>query len=139
MAYLLGDPHPAFAQHFSDQLYDDPSNDFAPFGTDEGADLLADWTDRRHELGRESTLRELLSDELADVDQFINVDVPGSEPDLDGIVIGAGFTLLRLTGQIDSEGRAWLMKSLQRSQSFYGDAAPEFTRMLQDLESFTSW
>lgn len=35
-------PHPAFAAHFIDPIYDDPALETAPFGDDDGADLLSD-------------------------------------------------------------------------------------------------
>lgn len=54
--------HPAFAAHFADPLYDDPANDFAPFGNDEGWDLLAGWSERTDELGPTSTVLDLLAD-----------------------------------------------------------------------------
>jgi hypothetical protein len=36
----LGPKHPEFAAHFRDPIYDDEANDLAPFGNDEGWDLL---------------------------------------------------------------------------------------------------
>ena len=46
----------AFTDHFTSPIYDDPAGEFAPFGTDEGADLLADWAARTDELGPTSTM-----------------------------------------------------------------------------------
>ena len=49
--------HKAFAEHFTDPLYVDQAEDFAPFGNDEGSDTLWVWTQRRSELTRCTTLR----------------------------------------------------------------------------------
>lgn len=66
-SYGTGAPvHPAFAAHFTDPLYDDPAGEFAPFGSDEGADLLAEWSDRPGDLREDSTLRRLLAEAFAD-------------------------------------------------------------------------
>lgn len=130
--------HDAFTDHFSSPIYDDPAGEFAPFGTDEGADLLADWAARSDELGPTSTVRDLLADGFDDPS-----DVDGMLAELDdedGVdtattVVGAGFTLLRLTGQIDDEGRAAVLRALAALESFYGEQ-PELSRMRDDLESF---
>jgi uncharacterized protein YfeS len=128
----------AFTEHFTSPIYDDPAGEFAPFGNDEGADMLADWAERTDELSPTSTVRDLLadgSDDPGDVDaMFAELD------DEDGIdaaffVIGAGFTLLRLTGQIDDEGRTAVLRALAVLETSYGEQ-PELTRMRDDLESF---
>jgi uncharacterized protein YfeS len=128
----------AFTDHFTSPIYDDPAGEFAPFGNDEGADILADWAARSDELGPKSTVRELLADGLDDP-----ADVDGLLAELDDedgidtafIVVGAGFTLLRLTGQIDDEGRTAVLRALVALETFYGEQ-PELTRMRDDLESF---
>ena len=51
------------------------------------------------------------------------------------VVVGAGFTLLRLTGQIDDEGRAAVLRALAALEAFHGEQ-PELSRMRDDLESF---
>ena len=55
----LGPKHPSFAAHFRGPIYDDPTDDFAPFGNDEGADLLDEWVDRVGELDSGSTLTQI--------------------------------------------------------------------------------
>src|SRR3954452_16416941 len=104
----------AFTDHFTSPIYDDPAGEFAPFGTDEGADLLAECAARTDELGPASTVRDLLADAF---DAPADVDGLGGDIDHeDGVdaatpVVGAGFTLLRLTGQIDDEGRAVVLRA----------------------------
>jgi uncharacterized protein YfeS len=100
----LPDAHPAFRSHFTDPVYDDAGADLGPFGNDEGWDLVMDWGDRRAELGPDSTLATVLKTE--DV-----LRVAGPMAGVDGIetaqfVVGAAFTLLRLTGRISEEDRA---------------------------------
>lgn len=128
----------AFTDHFTSPIYDDPTGEFAPFGTDEGADLLADWAARTDELGPTSTVRDLLADGLedpADVDGMLAQLDDEDGVDAATVVVGAGFTLLRLTGQIDDEGRAAVLRALAALESFYGEQ-PELNRMRDDLESF---
>ena len=48
----LPEAAPAFAAHFSNPVYDDPAGEFAPFGSDEGFDMLYEWAERRDELVR---------------------------------------------------------------------------------------
>jgi uncharacterized protein YfeS len=128
----------AFTDHFTSPIYDDPAGEFTPFGTDEGADLLAEWAARTDELGPTSTVRDLLadaSDDPADVDVLLAEIDEEDGVDAATTVVGAGFTLLRLTGQIDDEGRAVVLRALAALESFYGEQ-PELSRMRDDLESF---
>lgn len=152
--------HDAFAAHFTDSIYDDPAEEFAPFGSDEGADILAEWAERAEDLDRGSTVRDVLQDSFEDAAELqdflggleaaskrVSVSAPENpqagpripEPggDVDGatIVLGAGFTLLRLTGQIDGEGRRLVLASLDVLQDFYGPQR-EFEVMRRDLETF---
>ncbi|MEJ5946372.1 hypothetical protein WDZ17_13825 [Pseudokineococcus basanitobsidens] len=138
----LPDPAPDFAAHFTDPLYDDPASDFAPFGNDEGADLLAEWAERREELGADSTVAEVLEEEGPDgTADELNVPVPASGAVPDGLVDaamrvqGAGFTLLRLTGRIDERGRRDTLKALDVLISLYG-SEPELVRQREDLDSW---
>ncbi len=52
--------HPAYAAHFTDPFYDDPADDFAPFGSDEGSDLLVEAEEQRSRLGPSSTVADVL-------------------------------------------------------------------------------
>jgi uncharacterized protein YfeS len=128
----------AFTDHFTSPVYDDATGEFAPFANDESADLLADWAQRSDELGPTATVRMLLEDRLedpADVDTIL-ADLEAEDGiDAAFLLVGAGFTLLRLTGQIDDEGRAIVLRALSALESFYGEQ-PELTRMRDDLESF---
>ncbi len=127
----LPEPHPAFAAHFSDPLYEDSGGDFAPFGTDEGWDLVMEWGERRDELEPDITVRELLRRS-----DFAGAESEGS---VDGatITIGAGFTVLRLTGQIDETGLQDTLRALQTLEDFYGPIE-EVAVQRRDLESWAN-
>ena len=58
----LPTPHPAFAAHFTDALYEDDADDLAPFGSDEGWDLVTEWGERRDELSAHATVQEVLDE-----------------------------------------------------------------------------
>lgn len=127
--FALPQAAPAFAAHFTDPLYEDSGNSLAPFGSDEGADTLADWADRRDELGPTSTLADVLEDDPA--------DYLGDDQDVFGpmFVQAAGFTLLRLTGHIDAEGRAALLGALDQLIALQG-REPVLLRQREDVASF---
>ena len=76
----LPDPAPAFAQHFTDPLYDDVGDGRAPFGSDEGSDLLWSWRDRRDELGSASTLATVLACEPSSNRELRGPDGRGRRP-----------------------------------------------------------
>jgi hypothetical protein len=122
---------PAFTQHFTDPLYEDPADEFAPFGSDEGSDLLYEWDERRDELTSRTTVADLLEDapvSAADLDD---------PEDVDSAVFAsaAGFTLLRLTGHIDDAGKTLALKALDVLIRYY-DSPPELLKQRDDLKSW---
>ena len=134
---------PAFASHFSDPVYDDPAGEFAPFGTDEGYDMLSEWAERREELSSDTTVSDLIEESgFADVvsepdsPEEPGIPVPGGQVDAATITIGAGFTLLRLTGHIDEEGRQQTLEAIDVLIRRY-DSPPELVRQRTDLASWT--
>lgn len=134
---------PEFAAHFTDPVYDDPANELAPFGSDEGWDLLYEWDERRDELQPDTTVADLIEksgfagivSEL-DIDEGAGIPAPGGQIDAATITIGAGFTLLRLTGHIDEEGRQQTLKALDILIRQY-DSPPELLLQRDDLQSWT--
>lgn len=139
----LPEAAPAFTAHFSDPVYDDPAGEFAPFGTDEGFDMLYEWAERQEELGPETTVADLIEESgFADIVSELDspegpgIPVPGGQVDAATITIGAGFTLLRLTGRIDEEGRRQTLKALDVLIRRY-DSPQELMRQQADLESWT--
>jgi uncharacterized protein YfeS len=127
--------HPAFAAHFTDSIYRASAvgnDDLLPFGTDEGFDTLWDWAERVGELKADPRLRALLGD---GADELI-AELRDGEPNVDddAMIIATGFALLRFTGQIDAEGREWLIEVLQRHVDEH--AGDEYDTMLADLATF---
>lgn len=126
--------HKIFASHFTDPLYVDQGEEFAPFGSDEGSDTLWYWATRRAELTRCTTLRWM-------IDRYdpagALAEPQNNGPDVDGFIIGAGFALILVTGHIDTEGKDLVLDALQRTYSYYADANPrEPAVMVRDLERF---
>jgi uncharacterized protein YfeS len=130
----LGPKHPRFAAHFRDAIYDDPADELAPFGSDEGADLLADWADRADELDSGSTLAQIAPEWFED-GPLLPTDLNEENVDLNDIVIGAGFTLLRLKGQISELDRSLVLRALDIRDRTYGQQ-PQTQQMRADLLAF---
>jgi hypothetical protein len=66
-----GEPHPRFAAHFTDPLCSDTSDNFAPFGTDEGADILAEAAQNPRAL-EQGTLASLLREDFNYMKREVN-------------------------------------------------------------------
>lgn len=131
-AWGLPSPAPAFAAHFTDPLYEDDGDEDAPFGSDEGSDMLANWAARRDELGPTSTVADVLEGDPAEY--LARNDFDSAEA-----VHVAGFTLLRLTGQIDPAGRAAVLEALTQLQSGGWPMDPDedpYEKQRRDLMSF---
>lgn len=128
--------HPGFSKHFTRQCYDpdDYMNDETPpFGSDEGSDEIHDWAERLDELREHPTLRYMIGSEGAE--DLIADLATSKQIDVDDILIGQGFTLLRFTGQIDPEGRRWLRDALIRQRRHTGD--PTYAHLQTDLDALT--
>jgi len=122
---------PAFAAHFTDPIYDEVSDETAPFGSDEGADTLAIWDERRDELGSRSTVADVLEGDPQEYLRSNTLD--------DAIAVqSAGFTLLRLTGQIDADGRQATLAALDQLMrpDMFGET-PALVRQREDLRSWS--
>ena len=63
-------PNPKFSAEFTHPLYSSEADEFAPFGSDEGADLLDTWSRRRADLSPGATLRTILVDGADEPDQL---------------------------------------------------------------------
>lgn len=137
--------HPAFAAHFTDDLYFDLDSEFGPFGSDEGYQILSTGDERIIELTPSSTVIDVL---VGFVDRPSSVQTELFDPlrghsgrPADGavdeatIVLGAGFALFRLTGQIDLQGEQVTLEALDALEAAYGPQ-PEFERMRRDLLTF---
>ena len=119
---------------FPDPLYLDQAEEFAPFGTDEGADTLWVWNMRRPELTKCTTMLWIIKQE----DEAGALEDPKSNsPDVDGFIVGAGFALILFTGHIASEGKRLVLDALQRTRSYHTTGKPrELAVMSRDLKRF---
>jgi uncharacterized protein YfeS len=132
---VLPDAHPAFRAAFPGDLYDDEADEFAPFGSDEGWDAMAEIVDGHTPLADDVTLRDLAEEYLDwDAADFEDDDLDSTE-ESDFVMTGVAFTILRLTGRIDEEGRLWLLAALRRQQTRYGADIAELRQMIGDLEA----
>ncbi|WP_166390039.1 hypothetical protein [Nocardioides ochotonae] len=104
--------HPAFAAHFTDAIYEDNSLETAPFGSDEGADLLQEWGERREELTRASRLTDVLGFDAGDLEELLGRLDGINQLDEVGSVRSAGFVLLRLVGHLDTPDREIVLRCL---------------------------
>ncbi|GAA0988853.1 hypothetical protein ENKNEFLB_00154 [Nocardioides aquaticus] len=109
----LPTPHPAFVLHFNDPIYDDTGLETAPFGSDEGSDVLQDWGQRRDELGRNSTIADVLETDQAGLDALVGTFKGIDYLDQAALIRGAAFTLLRLTGHLSVDDRALALRTIE--------------------------
>lgn len=139
----LPEPAPAFARHFTDPIYDDVADDLAPFGSDEGSDLLATWGHRRQELDPSSTLATVLECDPSEVTRYT-----GPMSGVDGLetasfVVSAAFVLLRLVGHLSDDDRQVALQALDFQVRVLGEvdaahAEPPRT-LLTQRDDLTSW
>lgn len=116
-----------FYTAFNDSIYTDDASDFGPFGNDTGADIFASWASRHPHKEANYTVRDVLRETW---DAHFVID---KSADTDEAIIGAGFTLLRLTGRIDEEGRGLVLDALRRAARRTGDPEGAYRKMLADL------
>src|SRR5688572_30368422 len=125
--------HPAFRAHFTDPVYDDAGADDGPFGNDAGWELVTDWGDRRDGLAGGSDLRTVLGTD--DVRTVVGPmeGVDGTETAQ--FLVGAAFTLLRLTGWISDDDRALAVQALDFRIGTFG-STPALVVQRDDLASW---
>lgn len=126
MAQEVGDlppADPAFAAHFRDAIYDDPGAEFGPFGSDEGFELVHQWTGAVNHASLRQVLTEVGmsgSDRWLTPVQVEDCGDPSALVDDAVLVQSAGFAVLRLTGRIDAEGKSMVLHALEFLIGFYG-------------------
>lgn len=124
--------HPQYLAHFSKPLYDSRHLDAAPFGSDQGADMLRDVEHDHGVLPEGSTIASLLP--WGDV-AGAHVDARGG--DLEGLqsIYAAGFLLLRFTGQISPDDLVVLRSALLKLAELSGTDEIHSV-VLPDLDAF---
>ena len=138
---------PAFLAHFTDPLYQDRGDELAPFGSDEGSDMLSEWADHTEQLTSATSLQEFLQlNDLAGIDgnlgkprkaPRIPIPVPGGHIDAATQIVSSAFTLLYYTGQIDPAGRELAVRALDVEIAYY-DSPAVLLKQRADLESWPS-
>ncbi|STD13742.1 Uncharacterised protein [Dermatophilus congolensis] len=129
----LPSKHSVFAAHFTDDIYDNVDDAYAPFGSPEGEDLLRTWGQRRSELEDGALIEDLVEAFGDDLGDRIGEDEEST--DLETLVVAAGFTILRLVGEIDEQDRQYVLRALAHLEEVFGEQ-PEFDTMNEDLSSF---
>ena len=129
---FLPTAHPAFAAHFRDPIYENLSDDSAPFGSDEAFDEVSEWLDRG--VTPDLTLPAMLAESFGPGFDVAELDF--DEEPLALITIALGFLLLRVNGQLDTEGRAAVFGALDWCTKNFGPGATNFNLVKGDLESF---
>ncbi len=120
---------------FTDPIYNDPTAEYGPFGSDLAADVFLSWEESSEALGADSTVRDVLARTEEDVEGLFQ-EVERMAPELDAVIVGGAFTLLRLTGHIDAEGLILVRRVLTRWRDVL--KRPEATVMLNDLERWSA-
>ena len=127
--------HSAFSAHFTDPLYEDVDAEFGPFGSDEGYEMVWEWAERRAELEAAGSVPLILETEPDDLRRWLQPALADADPaslvDEATLVQSAGFTLLRLTGQLALEDQAMVLDALALLIAHYD--APEYIRQRDDL------
>ncbi|GAA1408885.1 hypothetical protein AUR04nite_29350 [Glutamicibacter uratoxydans] len=130
--------HPNFLKHFTADIYEDVANDLAPFGSDEGYDMIFSAAECRREVSAQTTVEELL--DVADAPLNIDWDEAFDEDDASfdaALVVSAAFALIRLTGRIDKPGLDKALLALDVLIEDFGEE-PELLQQKADLESWES-
>lgn len=124
---------PRYLAHFANPLYDNRHLEAAPFGSDQGADMLRDVEHDGGVLPAGATLASLLP--WGDVAGHVEDARAG---DWDGLqlIYAAGFLLLRFTGQISPGDLVVLRSALLRLAELSGTEEIH-SIVLRDLDSYT--
>ena len=127
----------AFREHFTDPVYDDVGDEFAPFGSDEGSDLLASWVPRRDELGPSGSIATVLGTEPEQLRR--NVAEMEDIDDLETAMFirSAAFVLLRLSGHLGDEDRQLALDALEFEIGLHREL--DVSGLLTQRDDLLSW
>lgn len=129
-------PHPAFRAHFTTPFYYDQGDEFAPFGSDEASDVVAELIEERDKITATSTVRQLAAEAFQDEKATVFDNLNLEEDHVDPVLVAVGFLLIYLTGQIDYEGKRILYKAIDRRERRWGANTTIFGTMLEDVRTF---
>ena len=124
----LPTPHPAFAAHFTDPLYDDDGDDDTPFGSDEGYELLHEAAGRRDAIAASPTLATVLECEPHHVATYMGPMVGSDGMDTASFVISGAFTVLRLAGHLPDADRDLALAAIDLTLAHIARMNPDLDR-----------
>lgn len=122
----------AFNAHFTHPMYHDPTRPYSPFAPGRGWHFLSRWAGRRYGLHLGPTVAKILQDS-----EYFLPDDHLDDLEAANVTVGAAFTLLHLTGDIDEPGRQQATQALEDLLDHYGPT-PELLQQKQDLQTFRS-
>lgn len=145
MSYYYDDPeigpsketsHPNFVSRFVDDFYYDCTDEFSPFGNDDGADLLYNLEDWYKETGGKDSIVEWLFqtiDEtgfdhvsldcasLTDINEVQSIGDPQFFEFFNNSIIAAVFGQYKIAGLVDPELKEYGLKAIKRCKDINGD------------------
>jgi uncharacterized protein YfeS len=126
-----GTSHPEFRRICKDKFFYDVTDEFAPFGSDAGADTLAsleDWYRGKKPRKVAAFIDEMLEDwemvlpDLAEtredvIERWLADDTLSMTlPELDGLLIAAAFGQMKITGNVDADVHELALAALAREE-----------------------
>lgn len=134
--------HPAFMQHFPEDFYLDCTDEFAPFGSDGGADVL----DMFGEALRKDRDADFLEGAYAILSDWLEEDI--STPDdwmmngdrfaCDVVILASAFASIKLTGRITDDLKRSAHEALKGLINEVGpEDAHQFQMMTEQLAAFS--
>lgn len=133
--------HPRFNAHFQDDYYLDCTDEYSPFGSDEGADVLVMFEDAI----RKDRNIDFLVGAYDIVSGWMERDVSSPDDwatyeygfDCDVAVMSSAFTSIKLTGHLDAALQEQGVSALDRLiQQVESEDRPRFESMSLQLNSF---
>ncbi|WP_405604229.1 hypothetical protein [Polaribacter sp. Asnod1-A03] len=144
--------HPNFVKSMKSQFYYDCTDEFSPFGNDDGADLfynLEDWYREKKltrnivkwmfkqidEMGFEYKSKGC--SEILDLEKLNKIQEEDEYliSSMDNSIIATGFGQIKITGKIDSKLKDLTIKALDRQMLLDEDDDKEFFNRLEKMKS----
>ncbi|MBL1225030.1 hypothetical protein [Enterococcus sp. BWR-S5] len=143
--------HPFFVRHFTDELYYDITDDYAPFGNDTGNDSLymlekqlAENDDLEDFDGLPVFIAKSWGVEYVDPLESSSDSAFISENEVDifessQITIAVGFGLIKITGGIGLLLKERTLHALEQLKTLLPDGQKIYQRQIDDLKSYRSY
>ena len=147
--------HPSYRKHFKDEFYYDSGDDAAPFGNDEGADVLYSLEDNirrkkdfdflnypKHQIEVEWGMAYYPPDNISKEDcQRLLKEDEDSLTQSDMVTYAAALAQIKITGRVDAQLKVMAINAMKRKLITdeilgYDYAAENLTKMIKDLANF---